>query len=245
MQPVAARQFCGTYQTCFTITWLTLKHSSSIIEHVERLCRSSALSTHAYFFFDSRNADNGFLSHEYLIRSLLSQLSYRCGGIPTPLKDSFRAHGDGREDPSLPSLEQTLRTVIEGFDHVYVMIDSLDECGERTELLQWIETVASWELKGLHLLLTSRMEPAIKQWLDLISRVLPVLFRGPELERDIGVYLDERLRVLNRWSEEIRALIKTTLIGRSDGMCVRPWQFVQLELTSRVGLDGSRCRWIA
>lgn len=206
-----------------------MKYSSTIIADVEPLCKSTSLSTYAYFFFDGRTTDESFVLHENLIRSLLSQLCYRCGGIPAILKDIFRTHGDGREQPSLESLQQTLQLVIEGFDHVYIIIDSLDECGDRAELLRWIETIAGWNSNRLHLLLTSRPEYDITARLDLIPCILHLQLSGPGLERDIGVYLDKQLSLMNCWTEEIRALVKNTLMAGADDMYVfsttssRPW----------------------
>lgn len=194
--------------------------SSSIIKDVIRLCESEAkaLSGYAYFFFDSRNADKVLVMFENLLRSLLSQLSHRCGGIPAVLKNIYHAHCDGRTQPSVESLQETLRCVMEGFDHVYIMIDSLDECGDRAELLRWIQSLESWNSDRLHLLLTSRPEQDIRRRLDPMSRISQVMIDGWS-QGDILLYLDEQLLSI-AWDEKTRALVKNTLGKRSDAMCV-------------------------
>lgn len=109
---------------------------------------------------------------------------------------------------------------MEGFDHVYIMIDALDECADRVKLLGWIETMASWNSDRLHLLLTSRLEPDIRRRLNLLTRLRPVRFEASALERDIGVFLDAQLSSIPDWNNDTRALVKTTLIGDADGMYV-------------------------
>lgn len=199
---------------------LTLNSSSSVIEDVKGICRANPLSGYAYFFFDSRNADKGLILSDNLLRSLLSQLSSRCGGIPAALKESFEAHGAGREQPSTKSLQDTLQLVLDGFDQVYIMIDSLDECGERAELLRVISTMADWKSRSLHLLMTSRPEPEITTSLDLIPKICTVRINGSVLDTDLNIYLDEQLSSQSRWSEKTRQLVKATLIEGADGMCV-------------------------
>ncbi|KZP09217.1 hypothetical protein FIBSPDRAFT_242108 [Athelia psychrophila] len=216
---------CGKTILCSSIIKDVIEHcesrsrwnpSSSIAEDVIELWESRSLSGYAYFFFDSRNADQGLVMFENFLRSLLSQLSYRCGGIPAALVNVYHAHGDGRAQPSLECLNSTLRCMIEGFDHVYIMVDSLDECRDRTELLRWIQTAASWNSDKLHLLFTSRREPDIRSQLDSIARMCRVVIDG-ESQKDILLYLDVRLRPIN-WDEETRELVKSTVGGRADGM---------------------------
>ena len=185
---------------------------------IAELCEVHPLSGYAYFFFDSRDSDKGLRLFENMIRSLISQLASRCGGIPFGLKKLYNTHRDGRDEPSLELLQQTLQGMIEGFDHVYIMIDSLDECGERPELLRWIKTMASWDSTQLHLLFTSRPEPDIMAHLNFVSRLRDIRLQGSVLERDIGKYLDEQLALVDGWSDHTRALVKAKLMGGADGM---------------------------
>lgn len=99
------------------------------------------------------------------------------------------------------------------------MIDSLDECGDKIELLQWISSIAKHAVK-LHLLLASRPERDVAHRLARIVRFLPVRFPSTAVKKDIGVYLDDRLDLINRWGTKTRELIKSTLLDRSDGMYV-------------------------
>ncbi|KAF7981790.1 hypothetical protein HWV62_31881 [Athelia sp. TMB] len=191
---------------------------SSIIEHIQGLCNSNSLSGYAYFFFDSRDSNQALTRYENLLKSVVSQLGYRCGGVPAALRDMYRAHGSGREHPSIKSLYDTLQIVVEGFDHFYIIVDSLDECGDRLELLGCIRALASWNSKRLHILFTSRPEPDIERQLSLLPPIDHLRIDGKMSRIDIMIYLDQRLLSMNRWDEKTSHLIKTTLAERADGM---------------------------
>lgn len=191
--------------------WLICRSSASIIEAVKSLC-TNPLSGWAYFFFDSRNTNlKGLVLYENFLRSILSQFCSRCDGVPGAVKAMYQSHGKGRETPSVQALEETLRHVIGAFDDVYIIIDSLDECGDKSRLLRWIEIVASWNSEKCHLLATTRPEPDIKSLLMRITNICSISLQGVALEKDIDLYLDERLSFITHWSEEIKKLVKSTL----------------------------------
>lgn len=175
------------------------------------MCTKRPLAGWAYFFFDGRNANKGLRLYENFLRSLLSQLCSRCYGVPGIVEAMYRSHGRGRETPSVQSLEDILRQLIEAFDDIYIMIDSLDECGDKPELLKWIQTVASWTSAKCHVLATTRPEPDITSRLKRITNILIISLKGVALEKDISMYLDDQLSSIDQWSEEIKHLVQTTL----------------------------------
>lgn len=134
------------------------------------------------------------------------------------LKKCYDAHGAGREQPSLECLQDILQLVIKGFDHVYIMVDALDECADRSSALRFIEMMTSFELDNLHLLLTSRPEPDIKRSLARIARLQTVLFEDKAVRHDIAAYLDKQLSLIQHWDEPTRNTVKVTLLGGSGGM---------------------------
>lgn len=131
---------------------------------------------------------------------------------------AYKLHGEGQEQPSAKALEAILQQILAAFVDVYIMIDSLDESGDRTKVLKWIETLAKWSSAKWHLLVTSRPEPEITMRLDGISNLQCVFLKGAEVDKDIGIYLDEELSLIDYWSESTRALIKSTLIEGAGGM---------------------------
>ena len=41
------------------------------------------------------------------------------------------------------------------FESTYILLDALDECTDREDLLEFIEALMDWNVKGLHVLATS------------------------------------------------------------------------------------------
>lgn len=130
----------------------------------------------------------------------------------------YQAHGKGKERLSVKALEETLQQVLEAFDDVYIMVDSLDESEDRMKLVNWIETLSKWNSARWHLLTTSRSEPDIKSHLEHIPNLRKVYLRGKVLDKDISIFVDKQLSPIVRWGKPIRALIKTTLLEGADGM---------------------------
>ncbi|KZP27831.1 hypothetical protein FIBSPDRAFT_655367, partial [Athelia psychrophila] len=108
------------------------------------------------------------------------------------------------------------------------MIDSLDECGDKIQLLRWIETMASSQTDRVHLVLTSRLEPDITIRLNRITRLRPVTFEALALKEDIRIYVEEHVSSINYWSEDIKALVKNAVFGGADGM----FRWVALQIDS-------------
>lgn len=192
----------------------TIISSSSAISSVIEFCKGKAQYGHAYFFFDSRSSHTMLSLVENLIRSLILQFSDQCGGLPAPLVELY---GNGHQQPSLESLHGTLQRIVEGFEHAFIIIDSLDECGERDKLLKWIARIADWKVGKLHLLVTSRQERDIEDRLRSLN-LCDVRIAGGSFNSDIETYLDAILPNLNRWDEETQNNIKTTLMKGADGM---------------------------
>jgi hypothetical protein len=76
---------------------------------------------------------------------------------------------------------------------VYIIVDALDECSEREELLVLIEDIIDWKLTTLHTLATSRKEQDIEDCLStLVSNEIDI--QSTLVDADIRVHVRERLR---------------------------------------------------
>lgn len=148
----------------------------------------------------------------------MTQLTYRCNGIPAALQSLYRKHGDGREQPSLAALHETLQRIMEGFDHVYIAVDSLDECGDKSELLRYMTAPGVWASPNLHLLLTSRPDPNIQTRLGRISHLKSVKITASASRKDIEIFLDARLSKIEHWNQATRDAVKKKLMENADGM---------------------------
>lgn len=146
----------------------------------------------------------------------------RCGDtIPAALVELYDTCDKGNRQPLELQLETTLTRILETFKNTYIIIDSLDECGEKSDLLRWIGSVASSHSANLHSMFTSRPEPEVKQGLSFLSDKRIVDISTQYNAGDIEAYLDAELAKMHKWSEPgEKEMIKDALLSGSDGMYV-------------------------
>ena len=132
--------------------------------------------------------------HDKLMRSLIWQFSVKCeGGVPKVLVILYARCGNGHQEPTLDDLQNTLRGILDGFSSSFIILDALDECTERENLLNWIQTVVMEKdiNFGLHLIVTSRPEQQIEDkfkayhYIDLVEE---------SENHDLVAYLDYQLQ---------------------------------------------------
>src|ERR1700749_1529748 len=97
------------------------------------------------------------------------QFSDQCDGLPAVLVELYKGCNSGHQEPSTDVLQNALQGILDGFSGVYIIIDSLDECVERGELLNWLMKITSWRVGKVHLAVTSRPERDIEDHLRLLD----------------------------------------------------------------------------
>lgn len=112
-----------------------------------------------FYYFDFNDQDQQRC--DTMLRSLIAQLSQHTHDEDNPLKKLYFACGTGVSQPSLPMLMKTLRELVQSFADVFIILDALDECKERNNLMANVEDMAGWKLASLHMLVTSRKEKDI------------------------------------------------------------------------------------
>jgi hypothetical protein len=58
--------------------------------------------------------------------------------------------------PSFQDLTEILQGILEDFDQSYIVIHTLDECTDQTELLKILSTILGPQMSGLRIFLSSR-----------------------------------------------------------------------------------------
>ena len=176
----------------------------------------------AYFYFDFADVDKQ--KSELMLRSLISQLSEQCIKMPSALEALYLSLDKGNRQPSLDALLNVLHQMLQEFPQSYLILDALDECADRAELLRILEQMALWQLEKMHVLVTSRKERDIEGSLeDIIDKKYIVCLQSEVVDKDIQVYVRQRLsddKGLKKWQKdaEIRREIETTLVEGSRGM---------------------------
>ena len=194
--------------------------NSSAIIHDLLLRFNSAT---AYFFFDGRDSQKDFQLHNKLIRSLIWQFALKCEGtVPKVLVNLYASCGNGHQEPTLDDLQNALQGILDGFSSKFIILDALDECAEREEMLNWIQTfILQKNINlGLHLIVTSRPEQEIKDklksyhYLDLVEE---------STNHDLVAYVDYQVQNdsdLQKWDSETQEQMKLKLLEQADGMYV-------------------------
>ena len=109
-------------------------------------------------------------------------------------------------------------------ENVFIVLDALDECNQRPELLASIEELISWDDTNLRVLVTSRNEKDIEDSiLPLTKDEARVCIRTAYVDADICTYVHDQLqtnRKLQRWQckPEVQMEIESTLTEKADGM---------------------------
>ena len=194
-------------------------HSSTIIEDLKQECGHDPSLALAYFYHDFRTPEKLFVRE--LVCSLIIQLSRCCSTTPDALKKLYDRCRNGLDQPSYDSMISTLREISGLFHHTYIVIDALDECmdPERSRLLDFLGSVCSWGLDGVHLLATSRQGPDIRQRLATTAETVDL--KATIVDHDIMLYIKTRLdseEQFSRWEDVEKKLIEETLTKGAHGM---------------------------
>ncbi|KAK5422330.1 hypothetical protein LTR06_000587 [Exophiala xenobiotica] len=198
---------------------------STAIQHAFRRRQSSAEVAVAFFFFDFR--DESKQDASAALRALLLQLCTQIPGLQADLarlRDSYN-HGT----PPVPVLLEYLRQAVVRCRQIYILLDALDESPadvSRAEVLRVIDSIRQWQLPGLHLLVTSRDVPDIRDHLQISTLkqgVEHISLKNDSVQQDISRFvafqLDHDLQ-LQRWGVH-QEKIKSYLIQHAGGVSHR------------------------
>jgi hypothetical protein len=180
----------------------------------------------AYFYFDFNDAQKQ--DPELMLRSLLCQLVQRSVVIPKGVNALFSSCENVKRQPSLHALLEVTWQAAHEFTHVYVVLDALDECTQRSELMDMLETVAGWQLDNLHLLMTSRKERDIERSLEnYAGEEDAVCLQRDVVDQDIQRYVQQRPyddKSLAKWNKDaaIRQGIEDALVGLPSFLPLQP-----------------------
>lgn len=194
--------------------------SSTIIENLQQSSPRQSGTAVAYFYFkfdESPRCEN-------MLRSILMQLSGSGADQGQVLSSLYSSCLNGRQQPTMESLIHALHQMIEAPGEMFIVLDALDECENRNELLDCISTICAWKSEDLHMLITSRKEKDID---DVLTEFIPehdiIPLQSVLVNNDIFAYVQDRLRRdrnLRRWQKDpkIQREIEVTLMEKADGM---------------------------
>lgn len=203
---------CGKSVLCSTAVQHAFHHRQS----------SSTDSAVAFFFFSF--TDESKQSASAALRAFLLQLSGQVPGLEEELTHLKGSYNQGT--PPVPTLLESLRQVVGRSRHVYLLLDALDESpigSSRDEVLSVIRTIRQWQLPNVHLLVTSRNEPDIRNYLqssDLELGKKHIALNNDSVHQDIARYVAFQVDHdphLQRWGSH-RERIKSYLTQHAKGV---------------------------
>lgn len=188
--------------------------ASSIIQDVAHaLPDRSALS---FFFFNFR--DQAKQSSTGLLRSLVQQLSYQTS---SDLLEQFHIEHQ-RQQPSSKALLTLSKSLVDVFDHVYVVVDAIDECpvgSERDAVIEILNEMRA--IPNNHILVTSREETDIRQGLQVTADE-SISLHNADVQADIELFIRDHLttnKKLMKWKKH-HVDVEHALSKQSNGMSV-------------------------
>ncbi len=173
-----------------------------------------------YFYIDFRDSEKQ--GYAQFLRSLLVQLSSQDKVAFNVLAELHDHCGNGQRTPSCTELVRALRQAIEALPLAYIILDALDECRERKELLEFLKSAAGWKLDNLRLLFASRRLTDIEDALNYIA-ARHVSLESNLVDIDIGHYVRTHLRgdrALQWPSDGLMEEIERCLTEGAHGMYV-------------------------
>ena len=181
-------------------------------------CETDQTSVLAYFYFEF--SDESKQQTKSLVRSLIVQLLARAPEIPQAFLNMYSSHRNGEQQPSYGGLQKILQSLIRTAKNSFLIIDALDECTERPELLDLLKETAEWNLDNLHILATSRKETDIEvRMLEMKVKQLDI--RSDLISDDIRVHVHKMVYEdsrLNGLPEGLLAEMEEALVKKSQGM---------------------------
>ncbi|KAG9517689.1 purine and uridine phosphorylase, partial [Aureobasidium melanogenum] len=177
--------------------------SSSIVEDLQH-SSSVASAVLLYFYFDFSDVRKQTLDNA--LRSLLWQVTNRGGSSFSEVEKLYGSCNGGQNQPSTQSLIRALESVLQATGRVIIVLDALDECTTRQDLLQWLAETSATNSSGIQIVATSRkeydIEVAFAKWLttDVMLSIQQLV-----VDEDIQAYVHARIRSdpgLERWRDK-------------------------------------------
>ena len=186
------------------------------IDETRSYCQSNDYRF-AYFYCDFK--DSSYQNPVNVIGSLIGQLAKQQIAFPECVQRLYDDHSQGRVRPSIEELFDLIQDVLKGeLRHTYLVLDALDECTDRTELLMGLVKLNSYSDLNVNILVTSREERDIKQEFNgLPSHCL----KEADIAGDVELYVTaemEKEKRLKNMTPVVKLRIKSTLVEGAKGM---------------------------
>jgi ankyrin repeat domain-containing protein 50 len=182
---------------------------STIIDEIERFCATQSEYCFAYFYFDFSDKKKQIV--DSFLRSMMAQLLLNCQDIPHDVQSFYDSYK--RNQPSLDDLFKVLLSLLKTFSRTYILIDALDECCEREEMINHLKYLTrSSDLMNLFITCQKEQDVIMELQSDVeIVKRIPNAKIDADVELYVCKHLDKDLslkRCLPVRGEVIKALVE-------------------------------------
>lgn len=159
-----------------------------------------------------------------MLRSLVLQLLSSFESIPESIYSLYKACHEGSKSPPINDLQRVFEALVDSNKGTLVVLDALDECESRQELLLFLASTIERSANGLSIIMTSRrLQEFEKFFYDWLSDECKVSIQNERVDDDIRLYIHERLLHdgrFKRWQKQPRVQeeIESRLMQKSQGM---------------------------
>ncbi|KAK0622446.1 hypothetical protein B0T14DRAFT_580695 [Immersiella caudata] len=186
--------------------------ASFLVEEARCASRTSKEPVVYYYCHFVRNQDEA----KPFLRWLIGQLCRQSDTVPRKIMSLLKIN----HEPSVTQLLDALESILQEFDHVYFIIDAVDESYPRDTLLRVIRDLATDErYQKVRLLATSR------EYVDIESIIAPISVDIPMendlIAEDIRVFTHNALRLYSEfadWPQDLLVEIEDAVSSGAKGM---------------------------
>ena len=183
-------------------------------------------TTVSYFYFEFNDVEKQ--SFRKAVRSLLFQFALQGCGILQNLEQLFQECSNGQQQPAEDVIQSLFREALAYPRQKYIILDALDECTDREELLSFLCELMKSTPRDLHVLATSRREKDIEDELGSIANH-NINIQSTLVDADIRIYIRDQMatdKKLQKWPTSVQNEITTILMEKAGGMY--GWYFTTL-----------------
>ena len=192
--------------------------SAALLYEIVQLRNSQSDVAVGFFYFDFNDVEKH--ASRKAIRSLLFQLAQHSDASFQPMEQLYQRCGYGQQQPSEGAVQSLLLEAIKLSGTKYIVLDALDECTDREDLLQLFCGIITSKPIGLRVVVTSRRTRDIEERLGSIT-TYNINIQSAVVDEDIRIYVQDRLATdhkLKKWPTVVHDEITRVVMEKANGM---------------------------
>jgi uncharacterized protein YPO0396 len=183
-----------------------------VVNHLQKVFKSDDSVAITYMYLNYKEQKEQSVPN--LMASLLKQMVQDRHETSNSVKTLYSYHQDRSTRPTLDELTEALKTEIEAYSKVFILVDALDECEHPTTRARLLRTLQALTMAGtVQLMVTSRDLPTIAREFRHTKR-LDIIAN----DQDVRRYLEGQIAAGPRHLQPLREDIVKNITQNAAGM---------------------------